>query len=182
MARKIAGKISFLILIIGLSLLTPAHAQVSEVGLAMPQEESLSDSAAAAIRANVSDERARLLVRLQANAPDQTPGAITTSGSELAGQMIANAMRRLIVVQPHDQPVLIAIAPQVDPDGTRQLVLLNLSAWISHGRQLGFNQTEAFAVLPDTEMRQPQGSRFQVDGVAYVGRVEGSSITFHRNP
>ena len=157
-----------------------AHAQSEEVRVALAAEEAVSDSTIASLRSNITDERARLLVQLQANAPDQTPGALTTSVSELAGQRIANAMRRLLVLQPHSQPVIVAIAPQVDPDGTRQLVLLNISAWIAKGRRLGINDLETFAILPDQEMRQPGGSPFELEGVDYYGAVEGSSVVFHR--
>ncbi|WP_313802904.1 hypothetical protein [Sphingobium sp.] len=161
---------------------TPAGAQNGEVRLASIAEESLGDADAQAIRANVEDELSRLQLRLNADTPDQNPGAITTTASELAGRMIANAMRRLLIVQPHGQPIIVAIAPQVEPDGNRQLVLLNLSAWIAKGRQLGIDQLETFAILPDQEMRTPGGSPFQMDGVSYYGAVEGSSIQFHRRP
>jgi hypothetical protein len=160
----------------------PVGAQSDDVRLTVIQEESLSDEAADAIRANIADERSRLLLRLDANAPDQTPGAITTTTSELAGRMIANAMRRLLIVQPHGQPLIVAIAPQVEPNGNRQLVLLNLSAWMAKGRQLGIDQLETFAVLPDQEMRTPGGSPFQMEGVNYYGAVEESTIAFHRRP
>ena len=158
------------------------EAQSDDVFLTVVQEESLSDGVAESIRANVADERARLLLRLDANAPDQTPGAITTSTSELAGRMIANAMRRLLVVQPHGQPIIVAIDPQTEPDGNRQLVLLNLSAWIAKGRNLGIDQMETFAVLPDREMRGSGGSPFQLEGVSYFGAVEEATIVFHRQP
>ena len=160
----------------------PVEAQSDDVFLAAAQEESLDDGVAESIRANIADERARLLLRLDANAPDQTPGAITTSTSELAGRMIANAMRRLLVVQPHGQPIIVAIAPQTEPDGNRQLVLLNLSAWIAKGRNLGIDQMELFAILPDREMRGAGGSPFQLEGVSYFGAVEETTIAFHRRP
>jgi len=179
---KITGRAISLFSVMAVSFLAPASAQNNPVSLATPAEESLADSSAATIRTNVADERARLLVRLQANTPDQTPGALTTSESELMGQLIANAMGHVLVLQPHGQPVLIAIAPQADQAGNRQLVLLNLSAWIDHGRRLGLNQDEAFAILPDADMHRTEGSSFQVENVAYVGKVEGTSVTFHRNP
>lgn len=159
----------------------PAPAQ--EVRAVGAQNETLSDGAADSVVATVTDERNRLLVRLQANAPEQAPGQINTSTSELAGLMIADAMRRVLVLQPNGSPVIVGIAPQQDPDGSnRQLVLLNLSNWIAKGRQLGIEQLETFALLPDAEMRSPQGSAFRLDGVSYVGAVEGGSIVFRRAP
>lgn len=159
-----------------------AHAQSDEIRFALAAEESVSAATAESLRSNIVDERSRLLVRLQANAPDQSPGALTTSTNELIGRRLAAAMRHLLILQPHDQPVIVAIAPQADPDGTRQLVLINLSAWIANGRRLGVNQDETFAILPDTEMRQPDGSPFKLDGISYSGAVEGTSIVFHRKP
>lgn len=158
------------------------HAQSDEIRVALAAEEAVSDSTVVAIKSSIADERARLLVQLQANAPDQTPGAITTTTNELAGRMIAAAMRRLLVFEPHGQAVIVGIDPQVEPDGTRQLVLLNISAWIAKGRRLDVNDLETFAILPDQEMRQSGGSSFQLEGVAYYGAVEGSSIAFHRRP
>ena len=159
-----------------------AHAQSDEVRFALASEESVDPSTAESLRSSMADERSRLLVRLQADAPDQTAGSLTTSISELTGRRLANALRRLLILQPHGQPKIVAIAPQVDPDGTRQLVLINVSAWIANGRRLGVNDVETFAILPDQEMRQPGGSPFQLDGVAYYGAVEESSIAFHRKP
>ena len=157
-----------------------ALAQDDEIFVAFAEEEAVTDSTAESLRAGVFDERARLLLRLEANAPDQSAGAITTTTSELAGRMIADAMRRLLILQPHDRPMIIAIAPQIDPDGTRQLVLLNLSAWIAKGRRLGIEDLETFAILPDVEMRQPGGSPFELDGVGYSGAVEDGSVVFRR--
>lgn len=157
-----------------------ALAQDDEIFVAFAEEEAVTDATAESLRADVSDERSRLLLRLEANAPDQTPGAITTTTSELAGRMIANAMRRLLILEPHGRPVIVAIDPQVDPDGTRQLVLLNLSAWIANGRRLGLENLETFALLPDQEMRQPGGSPFELEGVGYSGAVEGGSVVFRR--
>lgn len=165
---------------LALNSLTPARGQQAPVNVALPVEESMAETAVDDIVNKVTDERNRLLVRLQAEEPDQSPGTVTTSVNQLAGAMIANAMRHMLVVQPNDRPVMIAIAPQADPDGSRQLVLINLSAWIDHGRLLGQNQMETFAILPDAEMRQPQGSSFEVDGVKYVGKVAATSIAFHR--
>jgi hypothetical protein len=164
-----------------LSLASPGHAQdVRAVGA---DNETLAESAVDSVVATVTDERNRLLVRLQANTPDQTPGQINTSASELAGLMIADAMRRVLVLQPNGSPVIVGIAPQQDPDGSnRQLVLLNLSSWIAKGRQLGIEQLETFAILPDAEMQSASGSAFQLDGVNYVGAVEGGSIVFRRAP
>ena len=158
------------------------HAQNDEIRVALAAEEAVSDSTVAEIKSNIMDERARLLVKLQADAPDQAPGALTTTTSELAGRTIAGAMRRLLVFEPHGQAVIVGIDPQVDPDGTRQLVLLNISAWIAKGRHLGVNNLETFAILPDQEIRQSGGSQFQLEGVAYYGAVEGSSLVFHRRP
>ncbi len=159
-----------------------AHAQSDEVHFALASEESVDPATAEALRSSMADERSRLLVRLQADAPDQTAGSLTTSVSELTGRRLANALRRLLILQPHGQPKIVAIAPQVDPDGTRQLVLINVSAWIANGRNLGLNDGETFAILPDQEMRQAGGSPFQLDGVGYYGAVEESSIAFHRKP
>lgn len=161
---------------------TAGYAQADEIRVGLAAEEAVSDSTVAAIKSSIADERARLLVKLQANAPDQTPGALTTTTSELAGRTIAGAMRRLLVFEPHSQAVIIGIDPQVGPDGSRQLVLLNLSAWIAKGRRLGVNDLETFAILPDQEIRQSGGSQFQLEGVAYYGAVEGSSLVFHRRP
>ena len=157
-----------------------AHAQSDEIRLAVAAEESVGASTAESLRGSISDERSRLLVRLQANAPDQTTGSLKTTPNELIGRRLADALRHLLILQPHGQPMIVAIAPQVDPDGTRQLVLLNVSAWIAKGRHLGMNEDETFAILPDKEMRQPGGSPFKLDGVSYFGAVEGSSIVFHR--
>ena len=159
-----------------------SHAQTDEIRVGLAAEEAVSDSTVAAIKSSVADERARLLVKLQANAPDQTPGVLTTTTSELAGQTIAGAMRRLLVFEPHGQSVIVGIDPQVSPEGSRQLVLINISAWIAKGRRLGVNDLETFAVLPDQEIRQPGGSEFQLEGIAYYGAVEGSSLVFHRRP
>lgn len=159
-----------------------ASAQDEEIFVAVAEEETVTDATAEALRDGVYDERSRLLLRLQADAPDQTQGEMTTTASELGGRMIANAMRRLLILEPHDQPVIIAIAPQIDPDGTRQLVLLNLSAWIAKGRRLGIEDLETFAILLDTEMRQPGGSPFELDGVRYSGAVEDGLVVFHRRP
>lgn len=158
---------------------TAGYAQTDEIRVGLAAEEAVSDSTVAAIKSSIADERARLLVKLQANAPDQTPGAFSTT-SELAGRTIVGAMRRLLVFEPHSQAVIIGIDPQVSPDGSRQLVLLNLSAWIAKGRRLGVNDLETFAILPDQEIRQSGGSQFQLEGVAYYGAVEGSSLVFHR--
>lgn len=160
---------------------TTGYAQTDEIRVGLAAEEAVSDSTVAAIKSSIADERARLLVKLQANAPDQTPGAFSTT-SELAGRTIVGAMRRLLVFEPHSQAVIIGIDPQVGPDGSRQLVLLNLSAWIAKGRRLGVNEFETFAILPDQEIRQSGGSQFQLEGVAYYGAVEGSSLVFHRRP
>ena len=159
-----------------------AHAQSDEIHFALAAEESVSASTAESLRSNMVDERSRLLIRLQANAPDQTPGSLTTSTNELIGRRLAAALRHLLILQPHSQPVIVAIAPQVDPDGSRQLLLINVSAWIANGRRLGMNQDETFAILPDKDMQQPGGSPFKLDGVNYFGAVEGSSVVFHRKP
>jgi hypothetical protein len=165
----------------GLALASPAHAQ--DVRAMGAQDETLAESTAESVIATVTDERNRLLVRLQANAPEQTPGQINTSASELAGLMIADAMRRVLVLQPNGSPVIVGIAPQQDPDGSnRQLVLLNLSNWIAKGRQLGIEQLETFAILPDAEMQSASGSTFKLDGVGYVGAVDGGRIVFRRAP
>lgn len=161
---------------------TAGHAQIDEIRVGLAAEEAVSDSTVVAIKSTIADERARLLVKLQANAPDQTSGALTTTTSELAGQTIAGAMRRLLVFEPHGQAVIVGIDPQVGPDGSRQLVLLNISAWIAKGRRLGVNDLETFAILPDQEIRQSGGSQFQLEGIAYYGAVEGSSLVFHRKP
>lgn len=158
------------------------HAQTDEIRVGLAVEETVNDSTVAAIKSSIADERARLLVKLQANAPDQTPGALTTTTSELAGRTIADAMRRLLVFEPHGQAVIVGIDPQVLQDGSRQLVLLNISAWLGKDRRLGVNDLETFAILPDQEMRQPGGSPFQLEGVAYYGAVEGSALVFHRRP
>lgn len=180
MTYKMRFMIFPLLAVFVINMLVPAYALQNTVNVALPVEESMTDAAVDEIVNNITEERDRLLVRLQANSPDQTQGSITTSLSELAGQMIANAMRHLIVVQPNGQPVVIAIAPQSDPDGTRQLVLINLTAWINNGRLLGMDQMETFAILPDVDMRQPSGSSFEVGGVGYVGKVAEGSFSFHR--
>jgi hypothetical protein len=160
-----------------------APAQDDEINIFVAAEEAVSDATAESVLATVSDERSRLLVRLEANAPDQTPGAINTPASELAGRMIANAMRRVVILEPNGQSTIVAIAPQSEPDGSgRQLVLLNLSAWIANGRGLGLDDLETFAVLPDEEIRQPGGSPFELNGVRYYGAVEDGNLVFHRAP
>ena len=159
-----------------------AHAQSDEIRFALAPEESVSASTAESLRSSIVDERSRLLIRLQADAPDRTSGSLTTSTNELMGQRLAAALRHLLILQPHSQPVIVAISPQSDPDGSRQLVLINVSAWIAKGRSLGVNEGETFAILPEKEMQQPGGSPFKLDGVSYFGAVEGSSIVFHRKP
>lgn len=154
----------------------------SAVGIASVSEEGLSESMAETLRSGVSDELARLQVRLQANEPNQTPGTLTTTATELEGRFIAAAMRHMLVTQPHGQPVLIGIQGQVMENGARQLVLLNLSSWIDRGRSLDPNQSPAFAVLDDEKIRSPDGAGFQVEGVNYLVRAEGASIGFHRAP
>ena len=159
-----------------------AHAQSDEIRFALAAEESVSASTAESLRSSMADERSRLLIRLQAGAPDRIPGSLTTTTSELIGRRLAAALRHLLILQPHGQPVILAIGAQPGPDGTRQLVLFNVSAWIGKGRRLGVNESEAIAVLPENEMQQPGGSPFRLDGVSYFGAVEGSSVVFHRKP
>lgn len=162
---------------------TSAMAQPqSAVGIASVSEEGLSESSAETLRSSVSDELERLQVRLQAHEPNQTPGTLTTTTSELEGRFIAAAMRHVLVIQPHGQPVLVGIQGQVAENGARQLVLLNLSSWIDQGRALDPNQSPAFAVLEDEKIRSQDGAGFQVDGVNYLVRAEGNSIGFHRAP
>lgn len=170
------------LLILGPTFSPPAFAAPADIGIITPQGESLDSASAGRIRQDLSDERDRLLVKLKANSPDQKPNSMTTSVSELVGVEIAGAIRHALVVQPHGQPVLIGIDPQTSSNGNRQLVLLNISAWIRHGRVLGANSSEAFAILPDPDMQKPAGSAFQVDGVRYLGRVVSGSIVFQRTP
>lgn len=159
-----------------------AHAQSDEIHFALAAEESVSASTAESLRSSMVDERSRLLIRLQTDAPDQTPGSLTTSTNELMGRRLAAALRHLLILQPYNQAMIVAIGSQADVDGSRQLILINVSAWIANGRRLGINEGEVFAVLPEKEMQQPGGSPFKLDGVSYFGAVEGSSIVFHRKP
>ena len=159
-----------------------AQAQDNPVRYAYIQEENLDEATAEAVRAQITEERDRLLLRLQANAPDQAQATLTTSVSELAGRMIANAMGRLLILMPNGNPVIAGIDGQTLEDGRRQLVLVNLSNWIAKGRKLGAEDLETFALLPDEEMRQPGGSAFQLDGVNYYAAVVDSRFEFHRKP
>jgi len=163
---------------IAMSLPSPAQAQ-GNVALASVVEETLSEAAATSLRTSLSDEYDRLQVQLQANQSSQTPGALKTSTTELAGLFIAGAMRRALVVQPHGSPVLIGLDGQVSDTGARQIVLVNLTAWINHGRVLDPNHMETFEILPDERIRQG-GAPFTVEGVGYVAVAEGQSVRFHR--
>ena len=158
------------------------HAQSDEIHFALAAEESVSAATAESLRSGMADERSRLLIRLQADAPDRTPGTLITTTDELMGERLAAALRHLLILQPHGQPVIVAIGAQAGADGARELVLFNVSAWIAKGRRLGVNESEAIAVLPENEMQQPGGSPFTIDGVRYSGAVEGSSVVFHRKP
>lgn len=165
------------------ALQTSATAQSqSAVAIASVPEEGLAESSAEALRSNISDELERLQLHLQGSEPDQAPGTVTTTTAELEGRFIAAAMRHVLVVQPHGQPVLIGIEGQVAENGARQLVLLNLSSWIDNGRVLDPNHSAAFAILDDEKIRSPDGAGFRVDGVNYLARAEETSIGFHRAP
>jgi hypothetical protein len=172
-----------MVLLLGAGLLLasfiPVRAQIAPVRLMTVAEEQVSTATLAQLQSSYSDERARLEVRLQANAPDQTPGTLTTSVNELAGRAVDVAMGHAAVVSPHGTPVVIGLQGQVGPDGARQLVLYNLTAWIDHGRRLGMNEIETFAILADDKMRGT-GDTFTVDGVQYLARWENGSLTFHR--
>lgn len=157
-----------------------ALAQSNEIRFVLAPEENVSASTAESLRSSMADELSRLLVRLQADSPDQTPGSLTTSTNELMGRRLAAALRHLLILQPHNQAMVVAIGSQADADGSRQLILINVSAWIAKGRRLGIDDGEVFAILPENEMQQPGGSPFNLDGVSYFGAVEGSSIVFHR--
>jgi len=159
----------------------PAFSQEAPPRVIPIAEESPDSATLTQAVSTIADERDRLSVRLQAHDPDQTPGSITTTTAELAGQAIAAAMGHIVLAEPHGAPVLIGVHGQVIGE-QRQLVLYNLSAWIENGRQLDPNHLEAFAVLDDAKIHTPEGAPFQVDGVAYVCRTDSGSIVFHRAP
>jgi hypothetical protein len=144
-------------LICGLALVVApdraAHAQDATVAIMTVAEEQISPATIAQIQSTFSDERSRLQIRLRAHQPDQAPGTMTTSVEELMARMIDAAMTHAAVVEPGGAPVVIGLVGQTDPQGARQLVLLNLTAWVEHGRRLGRDTNEAFAVLSDNQMQ-----------------------------
>lgn len=163
-----------------LALLSPARAQDATVRLMAVSGDPLSAETMARLQSSYSDERARLQVRLKANSPNATPGALTTSLSELEGRAIDGAMSHAIVVAPHGSPVVVGLLGQTDEKGARQLVLYNLTAWINHGHRLGAGAMETFAILDDSKIRGP-GDAFTVDGVQYLARSENGVLSFRRN-
>ena len=168
---------------IGIALLlaglAPATAQDVSVKLMTVPEEQISTATLEEFRAAFSDERARLGVRLQARQPDQTPGTITTSASELAGRAIDAAMSHGLLLAPRGAPIVVGLNGQVGPDNARQLVLYNLTAWVAKGRKLGIDDMETFALLDDARMRAG-GDTFTLEGVRYSARVDNGSLIFHR--
>jgi hypothetical protein len=156
-----------------------AHAQDTRVALMTVAEEQIAPATLERMRSTFSDERSRLQIRLRAHQPDQTTGAITTSVEELMGRMIDAAMTHAAVVEPSGAPVVIGLVGQTDPQGGRQLVLLNLTAWVEHGRRLDQDTNEAIAVLADSRI-QGAGDSFKVDGVEYLARWDGGSLAFHK--
>jgi hypothetical protein len=158
-----------------------ARAQGTTVALMTVAEERIPPDTLQQLRSTFSDERSRLQIRLRAHQPDQTAGTMTTSVEELTARMIDGAMTHAAVVEPGGAPVVIGLVGQTDPQGARQLVLLNLTAWVEHGRRLGQDTNEAFAVLSDNQMQGP-GDSFKVGGVAYLAKWENGSLAFHRVP
>ncbi|HEX6374169.1 MAG TPA: hypothetical protein VFZ91_00445 [Allosphingosinicella sp.] len=159
--------------------LAPASAQDLSVQLMTVPEEQISAATLEQARAAFSDERARLGIRLQARQPDQTPGTMTTSASELAGRAIDAAMSHGLLLAPRGAPIVVGLNGQIGPDNSRQLVLYNLTAWVSKGRKLGIGDLEAFALLDDARMRAG-GDAFMLEGVRYSAKVENGSLIFHR--
>jgi hypothetical protein len=157
-----------------------ANSQAPEVLIAVPPEEVLTAEDESDIKANITSEWMRLQIRLKSIEPDQKPDNLTTSVQVLVGMRVGDSMKRVLVVRPGQAPVIIGIAPQEMPGKTRELVLLNLSAWVAHGRQLDASKDEAFALLAFDKMGQPQGDAFVVDGTTYVAKLNGQSIEFHR--
>jgi hypothetical protein len=156
-----------------------ARAQGTTVGLMTAVEEQIPPAAIAQVRSTFTDERSRLQIRLRAHQPGQNPGTLTTSVEELTGRMVDSAMSHAAVIEPNSAPVVIGLLGQTDPQGSRQLVLLNLTAWVEHGRRLDQNTNEAFAVLSDSQMRGP-GDSFKIGGVQYLAKWEDGSLALHR--
>src|SRR5688572_127231 len=159
--------------------LAPAYAQDLSVKLMTVPEEQISADTLEQVRAAFSDERARLGVRLQALQPDQNPGTITTSASELAGRAIDAAMSHGLLLAPRGTPIVVGLNGQVGPDNRRELLVYNLTAWVANGRKLGVSDLEIFALLDDARMRAG-GDTFTLEGVRYSASVENGSLIFHR--
>jgi hypothetical protein len=157
-----------------------ASAQDSSVLMMAGSGESVADATLARLQSDFSDERARLQLRLKSIEPEQAPGEITTTVEYLTGQQIDQGMHHCMVLTPHGTPVVVGLVGQTDQNNARQLILLNLSAWVAQGRRLGANDEEAFDVLDDDKM-QGDGAKFKLEGVTYLAQWVNGSLVFRRN-
>ncbi len=163
-----------------MALAWPAVAQSQEIRALPVKGDQVSDADIAQAQATLNAEIRKLEIRIRAGTPDPKPGQITTTVSTLVAARLSSAMHRALVARPHKQIVLIAIAPQANPGQPRQLVLINVSSWISSGRSLDAQRDGTFAILSDAKMQTAAGDTFSVEGIRYTASVVNGSLLFSR--
>jgi hypothetical protein len=153
-----------------------AFGQESRIRVMVADGDAFSKEEIGAVLSNIQAEYNQLERQIRAMTVSSDPLSI------LAGQLVGEAMTRVVAVKPRAGAVrMIGIVGQHGGPEGPLMVLYDISGWIDRGRPLDSPQSfTAIDSIPDAAMRKEGGRKFKFENVEYAAAWVGDKFRIER--